>query len=401
MALTKATYSMIDGALVNVLDYGAVGNGVADDTAAIQAALASLDTSGGRGATLFLPVGAYLITAKITVPARVKIIGAGPLSTIVNTTFAGAAFELDGISDAGVSDLRIGFGPSASIIGINIKTTSASCQRLIFRNLFIAGASVAGQRGIQAVASGGRIIAECRYQGIDFVSVDRPVKEMDTEGNYWSEFAIDQYGYGVSTAFESQGLGSFYQGRIAGAPTAGSVGYAQTGIRNFFDIVTDIGASSTALNIAANGKNIGQILRPELLTPLGTVGSGNTVIDSELFIARRIVPKGATPTSANFTISAGWGSTATVDTITGNDMFVQFQILSNGTGQTANPTVSYTYADGAFDIAPNGVSVDRNGGNQPSVVATAGRSAGTTTCGFTWVGTPVATEGYVFTMRLG
>lgn len=39
MSLTKATYSMILGAPANVLDYGAVGDGVANDTAAIQAAL--------------------------------------------------------------------------------------------------------------------------------------------------------------------------------------------------------------------------------------------------------------------------------------------------------------------------------------------------------------------------
>lgn len=39
MALTKVTYSMIDGPTVNVKDYGAVGNGVANDTAAIQAAI--------------------------------------------------------------------------------------------------------------------------------------------------------------------------------------------------------------------------------------------------------------------------------------------------------------------------------------------------------------------------
>lgn len=39
MSLTKVTYSMIDGAPLSIQDFGAVGDGVADDTAAIQAAL--------------------------------------------------------------------------------------------------------------------------------------------------------------------------------------------------------------------------------------------------------------------------------------------------------------------------------------------------------------------------
>ena len=38
MSLTKATFSMIEGAVVNVLDFGAKGDGIADDTDAIQAA---------------------------------------------------------------------------------------------------------------------------------------------------------------------------------------------------------------------------------------------------------------------------------------------------------------------------------------------------------------------------
>ena len=41
MALTKSANRMISGADINVKDLGAVGNGAADDTAAIQASIVS------------------------------------------------------------------------------------------------------------------------------------------------------------------------------------------------------------------------------------------------------------------------------------------------------------------------------------------------------------------------
>jgi hypothetical protein len=60
MALTKVSYSMIKGAPANVLDFGAVGDGVTDDTAAIQAALDASDD-----VFLPLPPSLYLISSPL------------------------------------------------------------------------------------------------------------------------------------------------------------------------------------------------------------------------------------------------------------------------------------------------------------------------------------------------
>lgn len=60
MALTKVTFSMIDGAYANVQDYGAKGDGLTDDTLAIQAAI-------DAGAPIYFPPGTYLLTLKQTI----------------------------------------------------------------------------------------------------------------------------------------------------------------------------------------------------------------------------------------------------------------------------------------------------------------------------------------------
>ncbi|NML15087.1 right-handed parallel beta-helix repeat-containing protein [Azohydromonas caseinilytica] len=58
----------------SVLEFGAVGNGVADDTAAFNAALAALAATGGE---LVLPAGKFLITSTVVVNKRITLRGAG------------------------------------------------------------------------------------------------------------------------------------------------------------------------------------------------------------------------------------------------------------------------------------------------------------------------------------
>lgn len=113
MSLTKVTYSMINGAPFNVKDYGAVGDGITNDTAAIQNAISAAGTN-----TLYWPEGAYLITTPLTMSAAVNWYFEGstsPLSAILPParivkaaamagdclTFTGQSIVLDGIAVVG------------------------------------------------------------------------------------------------------------------------------------------------------------------------------------------------------------------------------------------------------------------------------------------------------------
>jgi len=96
MALTKATYSMIRGAPVNVLDYGADPTGTVDSTAAIQDA-----ATAAAGNTVILPEGTYLVSAPITFPQRTSVLGVGRESTFVKiASNMGDVFVFGSSSDA-------------------------------------------------------------------------------------------------------------------------------------------------------------------------------------------------------------------------------------------------------------------------------------------------------------
>jgi len=62
---------------VSVKDFGAVGDGVADDTAAIQAAL----NSGAK--TVYVLAGTYLVSGQLTIPSDVSVIGEGRNVTVI------------------------------------------------------------------------------------------------------------------------------------------------------------------------------------------------------------------------------------------------------------------------------------------------------------------------------
>jgi hypothetical protein len=118
---------------VNVKNYGALGDGVADDTAEIQAALDAVPAAGGR---VYIPNGTYLITGPLYPKSNTIISGAGWGSIIqVKTQGDWNVFDYNGGTPAQnwvVQDMSINLNcdntvnPSSHIYGAAVCSSYSS-----------------------------------------------------------------------------------------------------------------------------------------------------------------------------------------------------------------------------------------------------------------------------------
>ena len=133
MSLTKVSFSMIDGALVNVADYGASSSATAAvNTAAFIAALdaaksssSGVDQNGNPAGTVFVPRGRYQLNPdQIIIPNWVNLVGAGKSATMLVAATAGTTLIRMGTAAnptyrTSISDLTI-YGASLNITGLSI-----------------------------------------------------------------------------------------------------------------------------------------------------------------------------------------------------------------------------------------------------------------------------------------
>jgi parallel beta-helix repeat protein len=133
MSLTKATYSMISGAVANVLDYGADPTGSASSTSAFTAAIAT-------GKSVFVPAGTYKCGVQNLTTQGQQIFGEGALSIIVQET-AGAHLFYPKAAYITIRDLRLnGIETDATNSSFAVFTaTATAAQYLSIQNVFVSG----------------------------------------------------------------------------------------------------------------------------------------------------------------------------------------------------------------------------------------------------------------------
>jgi hypothetical protein len=160
MSLTKVSYSMINGAVINVLDYGADPTGVADSTAAIQAAM-------DENNIIYFPAGTYKTTAPLDFKNNgTRIIGAGRALTTINYTGTVTAFRNPDSATitrlfCSIENMKIQATTSGAS-GIVIDWKSMQFGQLL--NLWVVGQSVLGNVAINLEAVW--VVTEATYNVI-------------------------------------------------------------------------------------------------------------------------------------------------------------------------------------------------------------------------------------------
>tara|TARA_R110002126_G_scaffold160469_1_gene308164 strand:+ start:524 stop:1975 length:1452 start_codon:yes stop_codon:yes gene_type:complete len=164
MSLTKVSYSLIQGAPENVLDYGADPTGIADSSAAIQAAL---DT----GNAVYIPPGTYL--CNVTATKGTFIQGAGNTITILKpfstssavlniNNFPQPSYYYEFVSDISFEGPVFGSAINQVLTGTGIQLTNPSVGRIVFTRLSFTGFF----RGFYKVEGNlGNTFYDCNWQG--------------------------------------------------------------------------------------------------------------------------------------------------------------------------------------------------------------------------------------------
>lgn len=287
MALTKVTYSMISGAFVNVLDYGADPTGAINSQPACQAAIDACRAAGGG--TVYFPQGIYNLTpvaspdsmgngllieytSQHNTNQRIMLVGEGR-ATVLRPGAADMYVIRLADSYCAIENLSIiNSGSFANVSGIGIvpenttQTTSVVYQNWnVLRNLFINGCAEGIEMRCGPNVGGGD--SGCWYNGVydtHIYSCTRGIFLRNPNG---------------STSGSSVNRNNFYNIRIGENTNTGI--FIEAGSTNkFFGVDfegiangTSPSATPTAIKIAATGS---QGATNYINQFYGTICEGNT-----------------------------------------------------------------------------------------------------------------------------
>lgn len=277
----------IDRLSVSVKDFGAKGDGVTDDTTALNTAIAS-------GAAIYAPPGTYIVDG-VVITSGTTIIGAGINKTIFklkSSSTSNKAFvtynyaslvgtgSTGGVHSVLLSDFKIDGNKSANASGVGLAAYwyKSSIERVVIGNC--------GSYGI--TEEWGDFGDPDPHRAMENTYTDVTIHECDGAASWYHNGPHDSRFYGCSTI-----MGTGFAGIHVGERADGAMfvnchpwGYAQVSKWPDWAVVFD-GSNCMWCNSTAEGGSVGQILiRANDCSVVGghqyTIINPNTVIGIQI-----------------------------------------------------------------------------------------------------------------------
>ena len=163
MALTKVSFSMINGAQFNVRDYGAVGDGTTNDAPAIQAAIDAAELANGGVVYFPRPSSYYGITARLRVKKSIKLMGEGDYVPVQDSDYT---------TDTPGSPTHVGVTIVQKITnlgGLLIQQDPVATYKILVQVeniLFVGEGTGAAANGIEVDAGDVNFHAQCLWKNV-------------------------------------------------------------------------------------------------------------------------------------------------------------------------------------------------------------------------------------------
>jgi hypothetical protein len=267
----KGRLDLIRRGVINVKENGAIGDGTADDTSALQAAL----TAGGATSPVYLPSGTYKVSAQLNLVTGQVLIGSGWQSVIVRAAaYTGSVLNLGtDKTDILLLDFAIDGNRAGTTANGNGMIQALRPLRCRLTRLKVFNGPNTNP-GIQFDGGTDNVISGCHFATIGYGAVigttpnaayacDRNVVE------HCTFLSIDLNGIFFTGSLNSTASTAVPKQNIANANVLGGCGDAaiETGIGCRGTII-----SNNAINGAGAGKT-GILIRDNV----GTLITGNTV----------------------------------------------------------------------------------------------------------------------------
>ena len=252
----------------SVLDFGAVGDGITDDTAAINRALYQIycrEVNPQIRRSLFFPAGVYKVSGTINIPPYALLYGEGINSSVILLGANGGSVAYVAQTADSLQQTGVNIGSNGAIPPQDITITNLGFQTLdSLSSVFLV--AQANDCRFQSVGFSGpgtttTLTSDAaQTKSVDFATTDSYAcgqivfDDCKFSGTTWASYS-DQQLKGIT--FSNSSLNTLYSGFEFGTGTL--VNGGPTGVRimgNMFDNIYSEGIIFGAISLNASGHNI-------------------------------------------------------------------------------------------------------------------------------------------------